>query len=562
MALHSSLNRASFRCLASTILLLVTALLWGAPTGASAQDDGRIAPLLEGMGDHHHPITTDDSMAQRYFDQGLTLAWAFNHAEAARSFREAARRDPNCAMCYWGEALVLGPNINAGMPDENVPKAYAALQKAQKYASNATAREQAYIEALSERYAKNPPDDRSSLDQAYAEAMGRVAEQYPDDPDAQVLYGEALMDTTPWDYWKENGDPKPVTETILATFESVMEDHPNHPGANHLYIHTVEAEHPEWGVKSAERLEDLVPGAGHLMHMPSHIYIRVGRYHEGSLANERAIEADQEYVAQCHAQGLYPVAYIPHNYHFLWATATLEGRSQRAIEAARSMAAKIDTSQMREPGLGTLQHYWITPLYAQVRFGKWDAILDRKKPADDLIYPMAVWHYARAMAFIATDRLDRAERELGRLRERLDHPELKEVTVWDINTTAHIMKIAARVVAGELAAARDSYPKAIQRLKEGVRLEDDLNYDEPPTWHHPVRQTLGAILLEADRPADAEQVYREDLERFPKNGWSLYGLMESLRAQGETQRATEVEQRFQEAWQYADVSLTSSRILD
>lgn len=543
-----------------TLLLLASALFAGCASDSSAQSDDRIAPLLDGMGDHHHPISTEDSMAQRYFDQGLILAWAFNHAEAARSFREAARRDPDCAMCYWGEALVLGPNINAGMPDENVPKAYKALQKAQEHASNATEREQAYIEALSARYEKNPPDDRSGLDRAYADAMKELAEKYPDDADAQALYGEALMDTTPWDYWQENGDPKPVTDTILATFESVMEAHSNHPGANHLYIHTVEAQHPEWGVEQAERLEDLVPGAGHLVHMPSHIYIRVGRYHEGSLANERAIKADQEYVAQCHAQGLYPVAYVPHNYHFLWATATMEGRGERAIEAARSMAAKIDTSQMRDSGYGTLQHYWITPLYAQVRFGRWDAILDREKPAEDLIYPTAVWQYARAMAFVRTDHLDRAQQALDRLRQLADHPELEEVTVWDINTTAHIMKIAARVVAGELAAARGNLDAAIQHLEEGVALEDDLNYDEPPTWHHPVRQTLGAILLKADRPAEAEQVYRKDLERFPKNGWSLYGLAESLRAQAKIAEAKKVQDRFEEAWQYADVTLSSSRL--
>lgn len=452
------------------------------------------------------------------------------------------------------------------MQDENVPKAYAALQKAQQYASSATEREQAYIEALSARYAENPPDGRSPLDRAYADAMGDLARQYPDDPDAQVHYGEALMDTTPWDYWQENGTPKPVTDTIIATFESVMETHPNHPGANHLYIHTVEAQHPEWGVKQAERLEDLVPGAGHLVHMPSHIYIRVGRYHEGSLANERAIDADSAYVAQCQAQGLrpaqglYPVAYIPHNYHFLWATATMEGRGERAIEAARSMAATIDTSQMRESGYGTLQHYWITPLYAQVRFGKWGAILDRKKPAEDLVYPTAVWHYARAMASIRTERLGRAQQALDRLRQLVDHPELEKVTVWDINTTAHIMKIAAKVVAGELAAARGNLDAAVRHLKEGAELEDDLNYDEPPTWHHPVRQTLGAILIKADRPAEAERVYREDLERFSENGWSLFGLAESLRAQGKTADAKKAQHRFEEAWQHADVTLSSSRI--
>lgn len=541
-------------------LFLSITVLSGCTSQSHGQEDDRIAPLLDGMGDLHFPITTNDSMAQRYFDQGLTLAWAFNHAEAARSFREAARRDPGCAMCYWGEGLVLGPNINAGMSDESVPKAYAALEKAEGHASNATEREQDYINALSARYVENPPDDRSSLDRAYADAMAELAQAYPDDPHAQVLYGEALMDTTPWAYWQENGDAKPITDTILATFESVMETHPEHPGANHLYIHTVEAQQPKRGVSQAERLEDLVPGAGHLVHMPSHIYIRVGRYHEGSLANERAIEADQEYVAQCHAQGLYPVAYIPHNYHFLWATATMEGRGDRAIEAARSIAAKIDTSQMREPGFGTLQHYWITPLYAQVRFGKWDAILDRPKPAEDLVYPTAAWHYARGMAYIRTDHLSEAKRELDSLKTLLDHPELEEVTVWDINTTAHIMKIAANVVSGELAAARGDFEEAIRDLRTGVDLEDDLNYDEPPSWHHPVRQTLGAVLLQADRPAAAEQVYREDLARFPKNGWSLYGLLESLRAQGKTGEARQVQDRFEKAWQYADGTLTSSRM--
>lgn len=499
-------------------------------------------------------------MAQRYFDQGLVLAWAFNHAEAVRSFREAARRDPDCAMCYWGEALVLGPNINAGMPEENVSPAYAALQKAQSRASNASEREQAYIHALTARYEEAPPDDRGPLDRAYADAMKEVVDRYPDDVDAQVLYGEALMDTTPWDYWQEDGSAKPVTDTILTAFESAMDEYPQHPGANHLYIHTVEAQHPEWGVPAAERLEGLVPGAGHLVHMPSHIYIRVGRYHDGSQANERAIAADEEYVAQCHAQGLYPVAYVPHNYHFLWATATMEGRGERAIAAARSMAAEIDTVQMREPGLGTLQHYWITPLYAQVRFGKWDALLDREKPADDLVYPTAVWHYARAMAFIRTDRLNRAEQELDQLTQRLDHPELKEVTVWDINTTAHIMQVAAKTVAGELAAARGNLDASLRHLREGAELEDDLNYDEPPSWHHPVRQTLGAILLKANRPAEAERVYREDLERFPKNGWSLYGLAESLRAQGKTTAAKTVQARFETAWKHADVPLSSSRI--
>jgi tetratricopeptide (TPR) repeat protein len=546
----------------STSLLVLVALLALvlSSSPAYAQSDDRIAPLLDGMGDHHHPITTDSPMAQRYFDQGLVLSYAFNHAEAYRSFREAARRDPNCAMCYWGQALVLGPNINAGMDPDDASAAWSALQKARQRAGETTEREQAYIEALAARYAENPPDDRSALDRAYADAMRALAWRYPNDLDAVTLFAEALMDTMPWDYWTENREPRPATREVLAALKSVMARAPDHPGANHFYIHTVEAVHPEWGIAAAERIGKLVPGAGHLVHMPSHIYIRVGRYHDGSLANERAIEADQKYITQCHAQGLYPVAYVPHNYHFLWATTTFEGRGERAIAAARSMAELIDTEQMRAPGYGTLQHYWITPLYALVRFGRWDAILEHPEPAEDLIYPRAVWRYGRAMAFLRTGALDRAAQELGRLRLLTENPALEEVTVWDINTTAHIMQIAAEVVAGELAAARGDDDAAIRHLEAAVVLEDDLNYDEPPTWHHPVRQTLGAVLLKAGQPERAEAVYREDLARFPDNGWSLYGLAESLRAQGEPEAARAVQARFDEAWQWADVMLTSSRL--
>lgn len=525
----------------------------------AAQTAQRSAPLLDGLGSHHHPITTDSPKAQRFFDQGLVLAFGFNHPEAARSFREAQRLDPGCAMCYWGEALVLGPNINASMDPTANPQAYAALQRARELADNATEREQAYIRALSERYAPVAPEDRSALDQAYAEAMGRVAARYPDDLDAQVLYAEALMDTTPWAYWQPDGTPKPITETILTTLEAVLERAPEHPMANHLYVHAVEARHPERGLDEAERLKDLVPGAGHLVHMPSHIYIRTGDYHAATMANQRAIKADKHYLEQVDAQGAYRLVYVPHNYHFLWASATFEGRSALAIGAARDMAQLVDTELMREHGLTALQHYWITPLYALVRFGHWDEILAWPKPAEDLVYPRGVWHYARGMAFTRKGEFDAARGELAALRELTEDPRLKWVTVWDINKSRHILEIATYAVAGELAAAIGDFDAAVATLKQAVEQEDALNYDEPPTWHYPMRQSLGAVLLEAGRPAEAAAVYRHDLDHFPNNGWSLFGLLQALRRQGKAEEARDVERRFREAWRYADVTLTASR---
>ncbi len=333
----------------------VSALLMGQ---AHAQDNQQIAPLLEGLGDYHVPITTDVPRAQRFFDQGMVLAYGFNHAEAERSFREAARLDPACAMCYWGVALVLGPNINAAMEDENVPKAYEALQQALALADRANDQERAFIEALTKRYAPEPVEDRTSLDVAYAEAMRGLARRYADDPGALTLLAEALMDVHPWDFWTKQGAAQPWTPEILATLETALKLNLHHPGANHLYIHAVEASpHPQRAEPHADRLGGIAPGAGHLVHMPAHIYLRIGRYHAASTANEKAIVADQDYVTQCHAQGLYPIAYMPHNRHFLWATATLEGRSAVAIGSAREMAEHIDAEMMRAPGMGTLQHY-------------------------------------------------------------------------------------------------------------------------------------------------------------------------------------------------------------
>jgi len=370
---------------------------------------------------------------------------------------------------------VLGPNINAAMDDEAVQPAYEAVQKALELAPGASKKEQAYIQAISKRYVDHPVEDRSSLDMAYAEAMKGVAEQFPDDPDAVVVYAEALMDLHPWDFWEKDGQPKPWTPEIMTTLEGALKKWPQHPGANHFYIHTVEASHqPERAMVSADRLGSLVPGAGHLVHMPGHIYIRTGRYHDGSEANERAIKSDDAYITQCRSQGIYPLAYHPHNWHFLWATASFEGRSKRAIEAARALTTKVSTSMMRESGYGTLQHYYIIPMYALVKFGKWDDILKEPAPPEDLLYPTGVWHFARGMAYTRTGRLEEAAKELEILQTIAANSTLIQVTIWDINTTANLIHIAEEVLSGELAAKQGKFDSAINHLQKAVEMEDNL----------------------------------------------------------------------------------------
>lgn len=552
-----------------TVILMVVSVFWACSPQSKQQGkygkhlfEGQFAPLLAGLGDFHYKISTDDSLAQAFFNQGLILAYGFNHKEANRSFRQAAALDSVNPMPWWGAALVLGPNINAPMPQENISRAWQALQKAQQLKANGTQKEQDLIEALSYRYSQNPPDDRTPLDKEYAEAMGKAAKRYPDDPDIQTLYAEALIDLHPWDYWKKNGEPRPWTPEILNVLELVMQQVPNHPGANHFYIHALEASQtPERALTSANRLRKLVPGAGHLVHMPSHIYIRTGDYHEGTLANQRAIKSDNAYVTQCRQQGIYTVAYLPHNHHFLWATATFEGRRELSIKAAMMTSAMIDTAMMRQPGLGTLQHYWVIPLYAYIRFGEWNEIFSYPKPAEDLIYPLGVWHFARGLAYTAQDEYSKAQMELDKLKTIAANDTLKEITIWDINTTKELMEIANRVLGGELAAKQGRYSIAIQLLKEAVAIEDQLNYNEPADWFFPVRQNLGAVLLEAGHPEQAEKVYRNDLKKYPQNGWSLYGLYQSLIAQDKTEEAANVKQQFKKAWRYADTELNASRMM-
>ena len=517
---------------------------------------GELAPRLQNLGKHAFPVTTRSRQAQLFVNQGMNLAYGFNHAEAARSFREAARLDPSCAMCVWGQALVLGPNINVPMAPEDEPKALELAKRAVAMKGKASARERAYIDALAKRYTGNK-DDRAAADKAYAEAMRAVARQYPADLDAQTLWAESAMDLRPWNYWSGDGTPYPGTEEIVATLEKVLAKNPNHPGANHLYIHAVEAtKSPERAEAAADRLLTLVPGAGHMVHMPSHIYQRVGRYADAAAANVAAAKADEDYIAQCRAQGIYPMAYYPHNVHFLWYATTAEGRAKEAIEAARKTAAQVTDEQM--DALPLLVAFRVVPLYALARFGRWDEVLAEPIPSDKHLYLKGVSHYARGLAFLGKGDLDAAERELADVR-RIAADKALEVTLFSPNTAAAIFAMAPEVLAGELAAKHKEYDKAIAHLERAVRLEDSLFYTEPEEWHYPSRQALGAVLLDAGRAREAEVVYWDDLRKHASNGWSLFGLAQALRAQGKTAEADAIQARFEKAWARADVKLTSSR---
>jgi tetratricopeptide (TPR) repeat protein len=515
------------RFIATPILAL--ALAW--PVTAPAHNDGHTkqkaksaVPLYDNLGKHHYRITTRVPQAQRYFDQGLRLYYAFNHQESIRAFEEAARLDPGCAMCPWGIALALGPNINAPMDADAARAAYGAIRKALALAPKASAREQALIRALATRYAEIPPEDRVSLDLKYAAAMRSVVQRYPQDMEARTLYAEALMDLSPWNYWTREGKPRENTPEILAQLERVMATNPDHPGANHFYIHAVEAPQPERAVAAAERLADLMPGAGHIVHMPGHIYIRIGRYADAIKANERAIRADETYIQeQKPASGAYTAGYYPHNYDFLAFAASMIGRDGQAISAAEKMAALASPEMLRAPGMTFTQHHLTRHLQMKVRFERWQDIVRAEPPAADLLHARAMWHYARGRAHAAQGALAEAEADLERVRAARDDKALASQRL-EFNTSGQILAIAAEVLAGRIAQAKGDHGAAIAHMRKAAHVEDEMVYGEPPEWSVPVRQELGLVLLAAGLPADAAQAFREDLKRFPKNKWSLEGL--------------------------------------
>lgn len=515
-----------------------------------------IAVLFDGMGDHERPVTTTSPSAQRYFNQGLTWAYAFNHDEAIRSFKTAARLDPDCAMAHWGVALCNGPHINNMIVTPQREKAAVeAVKRAQALRDKASLVERALIDAVATRYADPQPADRKPLDEAYAAAMQRVWQAYPNDVDVGSLYAEALMDLQPWDLWNKDGSPKGRVTEIIEVLDAVLAISPNHPGALHLYIHALEGSPtPEKAVAAADRLRDRVPQSGHLQHMPSHIDVQVGNWTKAADQNERAIVADTTYRAIMPTQGLY-AGYMAHNAHFLMFACMMEGRRERAVSAAREMLARIppgfirDMPQFADPYMGAA-------IDALKRFGLWDDILREPPPPAGLPISKAMWHFSRGVAYAAKHQLGPAAVEQSAFRAAAKR--VPPDALMGANKGVTIMKIADHVLAGEIAFARGEIDAAVRELREAVTIEDTLLYTEPPDWIQPVRHTLGAVLVSAGRHDEAEKVYREDLEHWPENGWSLFGLGKCLRSRGATDEASRIEARLAKAWARADTKIGAS----
>ena len=528
------------------------------PAVYAGQADKPGAPVFKGLGDHHHAISTKTARTQMFFDQGVDLLFGFNHAEAIRSFREAARLDPDCAMCWWGVAVALGPNINLPMPDDAVAPAWQALQKARALEPHASAEERAWIEALTARYSKDPKADRKPLDEGFAQAMGRLWRAHPDDLDAGVFYAEAMMDTQPWDYWQADGvTPKGHASEIVSTLEQIIKRAPNHPGALHLYIHAVEATTtPQRAEAAADRLEKLIPQAGHIVHMPSHIYYRVGRYADAAHVNELAAKVDESYIATCKAQGYYPAGYYGHNIHFLWTSSEMEGRYAAAIGAARRLVKAVDAEKLaRRMPQGEL--YAFTPVATLLRFGKWRQILAEPAPPAALKLENAVWLEARGFALANTGDLAGAKAAQAQLAA-MTRADFRAYDAAQLPARA-MTKLAAALLDGEIARVSGDLNAAIVSFEYAEKLETALPYTEPPYWHQPTAELLGAALLQAHRAAEAEAVYRESLKTYRMDGWSLYGLAQALDAEGRPADAAAARRAFAKVWQMADVKLASSR---
>jgi tetratricopeptide (TPR) repeat protein len=535
--------------IALTVAFVMGASSNGASEPAAAKPAAATMSLYIGLGSVHHPVTTASPLAQKYFDQGLAFTYGFNHDEAERSFEQAAQIDPKMAIAYWGIALVLGPNYNLPGDPARSKKAYDAVARARALEPGASAEERALIDAVAQRYGANGEGSTAS-DQAYANAMRAVAHKYPDDLDVQTLFAESLMDLHPWRLWSIDGKPGPDTIEIVTTLETVLKKDHNHIGANHYYIHAVEASpDPARAMASADRLGALAPGAGHLVHMPSHIYIRTGRFHDAAETNASAIKVDQAFFAKSKESGVYPLMYYTHNIHFLCYSQMIEGRQRDALASARLLETKVPLDAVR--AMPMAEFLVPMPYLVETRFGLWDTILKEPGPPKDLPFASAMWHYARALAFSAKGNGAQATSEQKQL-EAIVAAMPRDRPLGTSNRAKDVAQVAVVVVAGEFVAARGNHKDAVAKLIDAVRMQDALIYEEPPIWYFSVRESLGAQLAAMGRTQEAEAVFREDLKINPGNPRSLYGLAQCLTAQGKTAEAAKAREQFRKAWRFAD----------
>ena len=532
--------------------------LWLAPFAVSACHAGdKSAPIrFEGLGPHGRKVTTSSAEAQQYFNQGLAFLYAFNHDEAIRAFEHAAKLDPKCAMAYWGIAFANGPHVNnAAVDDAHSAAALAAIKKAQEHAQACTPAEQALIKAVASRYADPNPQDRKALDQAFADAMREVWKAHPADADIGSLFCESMLNLRPWAYWTEDQKPQPGTEEVKATLDQVMKESPNHPLALHLYIHLMEASsEPGAADEAANRLRDLAPGLGHLVHMPSHIDLRRGRWQEAVVANIKAIKTDDEYFRKVPKQGFYHI-YMSHNRHMLAFAALMQGQSELATRSIREMLDRIPKEWI-QGNAAMIDYMFTAPYEMHVRFGRWDAMLAEPAPLETMPISQTIWHHARAISHNAKGNMAEAKAEQAKFLEA--KAKVKPDAKFGNNTAKDVLAIAELMLSGEILYREGKVDEAVDSLTKAIAIEDQLRYDEPPDWLIPVRHTLGATLIDAKRYADAEKVYLADLKRHPENGWSLYGLAASYKGQGKISEATDAKARFEKIWQHADFQLTSS----
>ena len=505
------------------------------------------ATLMSGLGDLHHPVSTSNPQAQQFFDQGLRLIYAFNHDEAGHSFQRAAELDPKLAMAYWGIAEAVGPNYNDPASDDRFKAAHDAIQKALDLSGNGSAIEKAYIEAMAKRFPGDPKADRRKAAEDYRDAMRELVKQYPDDLDAATLFAESGMNLHPWGLWHPDGTPEAGTEEIVSTLESVIRRDPNHLGAIHYYIHAVEASRsPERALAAANRLATLAPAAGHIVHMPAHVYIRTGDYESAVKTNQKAATADEAYIKASGAQGIYPMMYYSHNLHFIAMCSAMNGNYAESKKAADMLAAHVAPAVKDMP---PLEGFMTIPMAVEVRFHRWNDILTAKPPDPAMKVSTVFYHFARGMALAATGKVADAEAEHKLVSEAEQATPEDVVFAMPVNNKAKdILKIAKNVLGAKIALAKKDNEGAITMLRQAVVIQDSLKYNEPPDWFFPVRESLGAVLLSSGNAVEAEKVFREDLDRNPRNPRSLFGLREALKAQKRDYDAGFIQKQFEASW--------------